>query len=602
MPAIDITDWVSKGKRHSFYEDTCTHYSDMKVHSDGEYPERLIGGRRPAESLTIKNYRKEIYAAITMPYFSKVQTSLGKIRKSSDYAIQFEDDNIPSRIAKEETLEYYTTENYPKFKSLDNWFWSVCFKNLLVDANAILLIKTLNPAKGETDYSKPYPTIFNSDQILDYKENEFYFLQSNEAYYFQEKKELKAGKVFYHVTTTNIDRYEQINTKGDYRYIEELHPLGYLPIVKLHGVIKKDNLHNSLCVSRLLSMLPEFQEAVREYSDLQAEVVQHVHSTMWSIGARDCKACKGLGVVKTKDNPQMECKACKGKATIPYNPFENYEIKSSEIGQPTTPTPPAGYLTKQIDIAILQDRRVQDHIFRGLSAINYEFLLHTPLNQSGTAKEVDRSELNNFVYTMAEDCIRVIDDVFMVTNDYRYWFIIPDKQEREDMLPRIEVPTKYDIITDQMIAEDIKRMKDAKFNQKIIAAAEVDYVGKKFITDRELKDQVLAMYDLDPLSGVSEDDITQQFSNGGISKTNYSIHCNIKQFIEIAIEDNIDFLELPMKDKRAKMEELATAEIEKESGASQVMKQLAGALQAKPKLDNNGQLIKPIAGNATANN
>jgi hypothetical protein len=587
MPITNITQWVKNEKRHSFYIDSVRLYDAIRVHSDGEYPESLIGKRRPAESVTIKNYRKEIHSPITKPYFSKVQTSLGKIRKSSDYNIHFDDDKVPAVIKEDETLKSYTTDNFPKFTSLDNWFWSICFKNLLADPNAIALIDVINPLKQDTEYFKPYPTIYNSDQILDYKEYEFYFLKSKEAYYYQEKKELKEGAVYFHVTTTTIERYEQINSKGDYSFTEFVHGLNYLPIVKLHGVSKKDNLVNTLFDSRIAGMLPEFDEAMREYSDLQAEIVQHIHSTLWALNARDCKTCKGMGFVKTKDNPAVECHVCKGTGTYPFNPFETLSLKAPEPGANMPPTPPAGFITKQIDIAKLQDQRVQDHIYRGLSAISFEFLMNTPLNQSGAAKEVDKSELNTFVYSMAEDCIRVIDNCFSIINDYRYSYIIPDMETREEMLPRIEIPTKYDIVTDQMISEDIKRMKDAKFNQKIIAAAEVDYVGKRFLTDDDLKELVLAMYDLDPLSGVSEDDITQQFTNSGISKVNYVIHCNIKQFVEMAMEEDDAFLELTMKEKRTKMEEYATAEIKKESGSNQVMNQLAAGLMQQKPIDNN---------------
>lgn len=587
---IDITPYVKESKRHTYYARSVDRYDDLRTHANGEYAKKLIEERRPAESPIIKSYREKIAIANTKGYFNRVIASLQKIRKSFDYSIQFDEDDVPNNVAEKETLQSYTVHAFPKFTSLDNWFWSVCFKQQLTDSNAVSLVNVVNQMRTDNEYAKPYPTVFNSDQIYDYKESEFYFLKSNEAYTYTEKKTVFEGKVFYHVTATNIDRYYQLNSKEQYGVDEFVHGLGYLPIVKLQGVIESDNQNNSLCNSRLEPVIPFMKEAVREYSDLQAEVVQHIHSTMWSINSNECKRCKGIGIVKGKGAGARdeECSTCHGKGFYPFDPYSHFSIKQPEAGANMPPTPPAGYITKSTEIVKIQAERVKSHIYEALSAINYEWLMSTPLNQSGTAKEVDRSELNNFVYSVAEDAIRVIDEHFKIICDYRYSVVVKSADDRLKMLPTIEVPLKYDIITDTMISADLKAMREAKMNGKIIAAAEVEYVGKRFQTDPQLKEETLAIFLLDPLSGASEDELTIQLINQGISRRDYIVHCNIRKFVDRAVfesqstkgtttSEKTEFLNLPYDKQMEILYGYADDTIKEYSGVAQVKASLSAS-------------------------
>lgn len=564
--AQDIKVWLKSGKRHAFYKKTVEYSNEMRVHSDGIYPEKLIGERRPSESITIKNYREKIFSPITKKSFGKVFSSLQKIRKSYDYVINFEQSKVPSRIAEDEKPEVYFKNKYPKYGSLDNWFWSVGFREQLIDPNAIVFCNILNYTRAENEYAKTYATVYNSPDILDYSDDNFYFLKSNESHYYQDKGKYYEGEVYYYIDTNVIERFSQTDNKKNFAVDEFAHNLGYLPIVKLNGIIEKDNTENYLSHSRLWNIIPDFNEAVREYSDLQAEILMHVHSQLWAFSGQDCRKCKGVGKIKVAGK-EAACDKCGGNGIYPFDPYNIITIKAPTAGESAVPTPPAGYIQKQTDIARLQDERVNKHIVNGLSAINYEWIMSTPLNQSGTAKEIDKSELNNFVYSVTEDAIRVIRQLHRTQIDMRYSGIVPAEKERSLMYPLIPVPNKFDIISEDAIANDITRMKVNKFNSKIIAAAEVEYAGKRFNTDTKLKDTVLAMFELDPLSGVSEDDLLMQLSSGGISKTDYFIHCNIKKLLDEVMEMDATFLQKPLKEKRETIEAKAKDEMDEMSGA-----------------------------------
>lgn len=564
MAIIDISQYHTGGKRHQFYAETVKQYHSIKTHALGEFPKELISERRPGESETIKRYREKIYVPKTQAAVTKIFNSLQKIRKSTDYLISFNETVVPPMVIREERPSYYMTDEFPKYKSLDNWFWSVAFNQYLMDANAVIMVAPLNVVKESNEYFKPYPMLFNSPQVLDYVHGQYAVLKSIEESTYRSGNRNYKGAVYYSVDRESIVKYEQINAKGDFSATEFLHGLGYSPCLKTFGIILQDGVDDALYSSRIAPIVPSLNEAAREWSDLQAEVVQHIHSTMWAIQGKECNACHGTGVLPKAGASPIECHDCNGKGFFPFNPYEHITVKQSSLGDPTTPIPPAGYLTKPIDIAKLQDQRVHDHIYHALSSLNMEFLAAVPLSQSGTAKEVDRAELNNFVYSIAEDCVRILDEIAEMVIDYRYGGIVPDYEEREELRPSITVPEKYDILPEGYLVDEIAKLRTSKVSPLIVNAAELEYASKKFNTNKKIKERLQDIYALDPLAGMNIEEILVAVSNNAISKKTYIIHSNIREFVDMAHEDDSEFYQLPMMDKKAVISAMADAWIMEE--------------------------------------
>lgn len=567
----EITLYYKGKKKHSRYDEAVRYERQVRVHMDGEFPDKLIKERRPAESVTIQLYREKIYAPITMTSMDKVYTSLQKIRKSPDWQIKYSPDQ-PKVIAPDETLEYYMEYDFDNYTSFTNYFFNNVFKEYLIDANSIILWVPDNIEKQETEYLEPRPEIFSSYQIFDYKDNEWYLLKSTEKVKYRDSYgDYRDGDVFYYVDDMVIQRFDQTNARGNFDEVMMYeHGLGICPVVSLYGKVFSHSGKTPIYKSRISPMLPELDEAAREYSDLQAEIVQHIHSTVWAYQSQECNKCGGAGVIQSKEAAPIACSTCSGKGILPFNPYENLILRPTAAGENAAPIPPMGYVAKQTDIAKLQDVRVQDHIFRAYSAINFEFLAQTPLNISGTAKEIDRSELNNFVYSIAEDVVRIFDDSYYIVNEYRYKDIIADKMVREEMLPKINVPEKFDIVSETVLADEIRVMKESNMDPIIINAALEEYVNKKFNTDELLRDTVQAALQCNPYSSVSDDNVITRLTNDGINQTDYVLYCNIKKYIERAIEENKDFLNMPLTMKKEVLLKYATDETISQTAAQQV--------------------------------
>jgi len=161
--------------------------------------------------------------------------------------------------------------------------------------------------------------------------------------------------------------------------------------------------------------------------------------------------------------------------------------------------------------------------------------------------------LNNFVYSIAEDLVRISDSYFRLAVDYRYKISIPNEINRMKIVPEQRTPEKFDLLTSNFLAKEIGEVKDANINSVISSELEVEYAGKKFYDDPEVREKVKAILRLDPMNGVSEDDKMIRVQSSGISRLTYVTSSNISALVEQAIEDSAgakQFLTLKIDEQR----------------------------------------------------
>lgn len=541
--AAELKAYFTDRKTYHYCKDAREKENQMRIHADGVFPEKLINDRRPNEPTEVLDYRKTIFVAKTKPYFSKIENTLQKIRRSSDWSIKYPDASF-DKVVDGEKMNDYAESKYPVFQSLTNWAFSLLLRNYLIDANALMLVAPIELPQAENEYSKPVATIFNSCDVLDFVEGDYAVMINKVGCVYGDNK---PGKSFYVITTKAVHRYDQINGRGEYGeafYFE--HGLPELPVFKLGGIVIDVYGSHSLYESRISGILPEFNEALREYSDLQAAKVLHLYPERWEYTQNECVKCKGTGQrmeVVNNEQCQVTCSTCGGGGYIASGPYSKMLIRPNSADQLQLPTPPAGFVEKDVEIIKVQEQSVKDHISSGLSAINFEFLSDTPMNQSGVAKEVDKDELNSMVHSIAEDLVRIIDKTYYLIALYRYSAQY-SAAEIYDMLPMISVPEKYDILSTSYYDEQMTNAIKNKLNPAILNAMEVAYATKAFNNDLDIANYVQMILQLDPLAGISEDDKMSRLSNEGITKLDYVVSSNINKFVASAVEADKGFIEL----------------------------------------------------------
>jgi hypothetical protein len=434
--------------------------------------------------------------------------------------------------------------------------------------------------------------VFNSDKVFYCEEGADYaILESYERSSltpYDPDKKLTAGSVYYVITTTEYAKWEQSPT-GDYQRTQYLfHGKNELPVFKIKGQFLKQKENTIINESRISGMVPALDEAAREYSDLQAAKVQHMYPLFWYYQSKACQSCDGTGKVAAPTGVQ-KCDTCKGSGKIKFSPYAHLEVEPPKIGDTATPNPPAGYIGRDVEIIKHQEESVKNHLFDALAAVNMQFLDQTPLNISGDAKNVDREELNNFVYSISEDLVATMDMVYYWINEWRYAVIVPDKDKRQAMLPKISVPQNFDLLPSDYLIDEITKGKNAKANSFIVQTMEREYAVKKFYNNPDLVEYINLYYDLDPLPGIEVSDKESLFLAKGITQLDLVISTYLAHFIRRALIEDEGFCDKPFEDKMKIITDFAQEKIDANDAAAQVKQQLLAEQMAAAGMPAGGQ-------------
>jgi hypothetical protein len=546
------------------------------------YFTRLIDMRRPSESLEIKAYRRNIYLPQTKSPCFKVYNSLRKIVKAEDWKIDYSKVEKNSKVADDENLEDYCESDYPFFDSIENWIYTYAFKQMLVDANALCYVIPLpkNDALDETEYYRPFSQIAPTLKVIDFKDNELAVFECDHKTMFIEGGIECEGKIITIITRAGV--WEARQTKSDNSFsltqtndfIKDFgKEMEYLPAWKLGGIDKEFTIEGRLYDSFLFPIIPGLDAAAREMSDADAEVVQHVYSTMWYYSLQNCKTCSGSGKV-LKGGKQTICKDCTN-GVASKTPYTDMVLNPSTFDGEKMPTPPAGYITKQTDMVKLQAERIASHVYNALSAINMEWLSSMSQTQSGVAKEVDRDELNNYVYGIAYHLVEtLVKPIYYFVNEFRYCKVIVDGEAREKQLPTIAIPSKFDILTSNILEQQMKSAMDSKADSEIIDQLELEYVQKKFPNEPDLRNRMKLKKSLDPFPRLTIDEKNNLALNKLADPLDLIVSNYLQPFIEMALFEDENFMTLDFDKQKEAIYKMGEEKLSK-MDASQKIKDKA---------------------------
>lgn len=528
--------------------------------TQNHYFKRLIDETRPSESPTIKAYRRTVYRPITKTTCHKVINSLKKIVKSPEWKIDWKSAEKPSNIADQETFERYVDKDYPMFGSVENWLYSYAIKFMLTDPNGVIVMLPMNYEKGEADYLKPFSHLIRSCQVLDFVPNEYCVYKTGETTSYTAVEAgvsvTRQGDVLMVLDRNGIYSVEPRSLDGSSVTITPLliHNYDRLPAWKIGGPISSWHKASPIYESFLSPMLPYLDEGATTFSDYQAEKIQHVYSTMWYYSGQECTTCMGVGKVQSAGD-QVICPSCEGSGVFKKSPYKDIVLKQSSFDQKQAPTPPAGYIQKQTEIVDILKKHIEEDLRDALSAINMEFLADRPLSQSGAAKEVDRDELNNFVYGVAYHVVEhILKPVIWWIGAYRYAGLTSIETVNK-MQPEIPIPQRFDIITTTMLETSLKSIMDSKVDSEIKDQAQFDYINKAFASSPEVRDRLLAIKRLNPLPNLTVQERGDLALAGLVTENDAILSTYINQFVQQAISENTPekFFKLSMKDQLAKL-------------------------------------------------
>ncbi len=357
-----------------------------------------------------------------------------------------------------------------------------------------------------------------------------------------------------------------------------------MPAVRLPGQYYKSFDRTIINKSLVSASLPYLNEAAREYNDSQIEMVQNVFTERWVYTNQECNQCSGTGYVAgpivindgiEQQSQPVECSKCKGKGRPLRSGFEYVEITPPAPGQTAPPTPPMGSVVKNHEVIKIMEARINQHKYKALAAVNMQFTAQAPLSISGDAKMADRAESESFVSANAENMVSFMDTIYWFINEFRNTIYVPDKEARKAMLPVIQVPQNYDLLTANYLANELQVAKTATLSPTIINQLEIEYAAKKFQSNTEVAERLELIMTLNPFAGISVADVALMEQSGFADRIDCIVSSNISPFIDRAIFEyekagGIDF-EDEAYDKQMELLRKYAKEIDDKNSAKEIV-------------------------------
>lgn len=537
----------SKPIRHKFYKQTVEEAEEMAVHTLGEKPKKILERKRPNEDTEVREYRLNSWEPITTSLVKKVISVINRIYNPRLYNISFKEP--PQKVPEEKHLENYL-KNIPVYGSFMKFIQDVYTKQALTDPNSVILIDPLTYDLTDNEFFEPIPRIYSSKSLLDFKEGEYYtILQDEKSLCIVDREWIR-----YFIREKKTSDWELDN--------EYPHNFGRPCAFRIGGAVKEaeDPL---LYHSYISGVKPHWNKVISMTSDMDGSIINHLYLEKWEYAEDDCGVCEGTGLkeVEIDNSPidvsgskkkiEVKCTTCGGVGKIvKRSPFGVHVINRDAIERDQLPpNPPFGYPPKEISPLQLLRDIVKEEAQAGLSAINMDILFKVGENQSGIAKTIDRQDLDSFLTQISNHTFkRIIPGIITAIARWMYKKVLSPR-EIEEQIPDIEEPATFDILSVNNLLEELQNIKSAGLSGAIVNGLQKDIIEKRFNSEKQKK-KLKAILDLDPLSGLSNDDIMTGTSLGTISRVELYIHQHITHLINTIITEQENFLDIDFVEKQ----------------------------------------------------
>jgi hypothetical protein len=172
--------------------------------------------------------------------------------------------------------------------------------------------------------------------------------------------------------------------------------------------------------------------------------------------------------------------------------------------------------------------------------------------------------MNSYVYKIGDHIVRnILLPAYYFIAKWRY--PLQDSQITE-LLPSINVPKKFDLVTSDVLAQRLNLAITGKFDPAIIQGLQIEF-AKKEMGDDSLEAKIMkTISELDPLPGKTVDEKMTEISSNAISKEDYILSSNIQGFIQRAIQENDGFLDFRWIEKKKILDNYTQEVLKKTAG------------------------------------
>jgi len=548
--------------RHPLYHESVEHAKAMSVHIYGDKPVYLLDRTRPREDEEVKTYRLENYEPTTKAGADKAIDIVGKIFNPTLYSITFREQNSESELLQKYTLEYY-----PNYNSLTNYNKEVTLRKMLADPNGVMAVKPTEIPTLDTERIQPEIVIYGSscvwwwdrDCFLIFIREENIEKQCNYYFEYYDKTQYISFYCWYDGTKKVIN-FEELEAPYIHNFKE-------IPAWFLRGKSKSVDNGAIMYESFFSSALPHWNLAVVHESDLLGAFINHMHPMRYEV-VDECNykftfegiqyPCRGGHINYPGGHNgvkiDMDCPHCFGTGYHAVkSPYGTYQFSKQKLEDGNMPTGmlPVGFVVIPTEATAMLKEHCKDMNRAAMWAINMDVEDKVGESNSGVAKAIDRSAQWDTLSTFAT----VMFDVHLPNQYYfinKYMFSIEAKSlnKKEDKnLPSINKPTQFDILTTAERINNFAVAQKSGLDKNYLRLKAIEIANYDLSTDPDARKYLVTLINLDPLYGFTQDEMSLGVTNGVIRKLDWTIHENLKTFIDMAIKENKGFLELDKNDQ-----------------------------------------------------
>lgn len=546
-------------EKHTHYKKAVELADEMSWHVYGNKPVELLKRVRPREDPAIAQYRLDSYEPITQSICKKGISILHKVFNSKLYSIRFDDD------LKSQELKKYTLEEYPRFNSVVNYLSNFSLKKMIADANGVFLVQPYYYGIKGNERVKPIVTAYGSRDI---------FLLDDKYILFFDKFEKKDNETYFTFVDKTIIKKFSVKQNGQTLEIGNLdeytHNFGEIPVWSLGG--EYSDKEYGLLESYFSPAIPFWNEAINDHSDVTGAYRMHMWPQKWEV-ADECEyveddkyPCNGGYIFNADKGTKHQCPSCKGAGRKSLkSAYETYWVNRDNFkAQDGTANVdvPFGYVSVPVEATKMLEDKANRNLEMGLNALAMDVVNTIGENQSGISKEIDRTELNDFLQKIADQYFEVhLPNIYYYFVKYMFGVEIGPVEVRK-LEPEISKPTQFDIYSTTELTKQFAEAKTAKLNPSYLSTKQAEIQNREFQTHPELLERLNLELYLDPISEVTRDEVGLMITNGTITKETAIIHDNIKMFIQRAFEEDKGFAKKKPADQKATLDKYAKEVIE----------------------------------------
>jgi len=480
---------------------------ELEIHSEGIFPEDLIGNNAPCESDQELEWRKMSFASFTKSPLNRLIKAMSSIY----HGVYIE--------TKDDEFKRYISDGYPNYSGLNEYFAEVVSDVKALDPNAVAFVTLEDLPSKDTESYEPIVALLNSEDVLEI--NKYYFLgitsRSIELINSEHESDY-SGLEFVFIDDTSEYRITQTGKKEQYNFdiIKRYdHKRNRLPAYQLKGV-PRNKKQSIIWESFFQDCVPYLNTVIVESSTLSTIIRRTGYPTR-SYFSEECdyQGCEGNGWIM-EDELKITCPKCTGSGKKhSFTPFTDFVHTPPErlTGGKEVPFPGLTWVSPPFEPMEFIDKHIDKLIERAGESVNFDLSRKRPGAVTATESLIDQGE---WYKTAIKFATQIYDIEDYVIEDIA-WIRMRKKIEYT-LIRRSEFSIKnLDQITKEL--KDYRDVVPQFFNYKLINSL----VQLRFSDDKRMLRLLEICEYIDPLLG-KEDNVAISLIGRTVSETQGIIH------------------------------------------------------------------------------